>query len=182
MRTTVPPTFTRTSGAPCTPTNTPRPPAQRCDTPTTPAAPAPAPADTTCTAYSWCVETGPDHVHMSPNHTIPDPQGSKDGYLGVQLMEFDDTRPPHAGFQGPDTWSDLDSAGLRREITRIREHLPVLEALANQLAADELDWEINRIVRAEIERTGDATAVLSHILHLFRQARAEAEAESEAGR
>ncbi|MEU3045109.1 hypothetical protein ABZ705_01040 [Streptomyces sp. NPDC006984] len=171
MRTTVPPTFTRTSGAPCTPTNTPRPPAQRCDTPTTPAAPAPA-----CTAYSWCIATGPDHVHHSPDHTIPDPHNGGDGYLGVQLFDCDNTRRPYAGFQGSGLWSDLDSAGLRREITRIREHLPVLEALANQLAADELDWEIRRIVRAEIERTGDATAVLSHILHLFQQARAEGEA------
>ncbi|GAB2782531.1 hypothetical protein GCM10027091_15610 [Streptomyces daliensis] len=102
-------------------------------------APALAPRPADACPVEWCDRTGIHQGHCAEVPGIPVPGPLGHAYLGAELLDADDNGHVIAGFEGGGDWRDLDAAGLRAEIAKIRAHLPKLTALADQLAAIEAD-------------------------------------------
>lgn len=89
-----------------------------------------------CPVYDWCIERGDHDAHQGATIELASPSDRPgDGpYLGCYLL--DGGSGPIAGLNAG-TWLDLDAAGLRGEVKKIREHCALLDAMADQLAAIE---------------------------------------------
>ncbi|WP_326597771.1 DUF6907 domain-containing protein [Streptomyces sp. NBC_01803] len=90
-----------------------------------------------CPEFPWCKETGEHNVHTSRELALPDPDGTGN-YLGASLMaEETEGNQVSLGFEAGGGWTGLDSAGLRAEAKRIRDHCGELEKLAEFLSCEE---------------------------------------------
>ncbi|RLL68166.1 hypothetical protein [Streptomyces sp. Z26] len=108
-----------------------------------------------CASFPGCIETGDHGDHQTETISVAPTGRRSRSYLGVYLIDFGDG--PRAGFEGDGEWADLNSSGLRAEITKIRAHLVRMSAMADRLETLEIATRIGhqRAAAADVRAYAD---------------------------